>query len=181
MVSEGCLDQGSSGRCSGAGAVTSGTMLSWLFGPVFREFPGIKIALSEGGIGWMPYNLERAAQIVDRRGALMARGEEPAGRGVTYDETKSLDLSGFDVYSTFREHVYGCFIDDLHGVASIRDIGIDNVMIETDYPHSDSTWPNSPQVAMQQLGHLPHEDIIKITRGNAERLFNFTPSALGSR
>jgi predicted TIM-barrel fold metal-dependent hydrolase len=162
-----------------AGAVTSGTMLSWLVGPVFREFPGVKIALSEGGVGWMPYFLERGAQIVDKRSALMARGEEPGGVGVTLDETRSLDLSGFDIYETFRNHVYGCFIDDLHGVTSIREIGIDNVMIETDYPHSDSTWPDCISHAHKQLAAnttLTEEEKYKILRGNAERLFHFTPA-----
>ena len=60
-----------------AGTLTSATLLTWLIGPVFREFPGIKIALSEGGIGWMPYTMERATQIVDRRAGLLLRGEEP--------------------------------------------------------------------------------------------------------
>jgi predicted TIM-barrel fold metal-dependent hydrolase len=162
-----------------AGAVTAGTMLTWLIGPVFREFPGLRIALSEGGIGWMPYFLERAAQVVDRRGAMLARGEQRAGAGAVFDATKALDLSGFDIYETFREHVYGCFIDDLHGVANVREIGIDNVMIETDYPHSDSTWPNCMEHARKQLaanGTLTDEEKYKILRGNAERLFHFVPA-----
>jgi predicted TIM-barrel fold metal-dependent hydrolase len=156
-------------------------MLSWLIGPVFREFPGVKIALSEGGIGWMPYYLERAAQVIDRRAALLARGEEPdpKTRRFAPDPSKALDLRGFDIHEAFREHVYGCFIDDLHGVANVRTVGIDNVTIETDYPHSDSTWPNCIQHAHEQLSTNPtltDEEKFRILRGNAERLFHFTPA-----
>jgi predicted TIM-barrel fold metal-dependent hydrolase len=167
-----------------AGLVTSGTMLSWLIGPVFREFPGIKIALSEGGIGWMPFFMERAAQVIDRRAALLARGEEPDGAGVRCDPAKALDVEDLDIYEMFREHVFGCFIDDLHGVANVRTIGIDNVMIETDYPHSDSTWPNCIQHAHEQLDaneSLTDEEKYKILRANAEQLFHFVPAPVPTR
>jgi len=163
-----------------AGVVTSGAMLTWLLGPPFREFPGLKIALSEGGIGWMPYFLERATQIVDKRAALLARGEEPGEGGFHIDERKALDVRGLDLYEVFRQHVYGCFIDDIHGVRNIREIGIDNVMIETDYPHSDSTWPYCIEHAHQQLAQNPtltDAEKHQILRGNAERLFHFTPAA----
>ena len=165
-----------------ATVVSSGALLTWLLGPVFRDFPGVKIALSEGGIGWMPAVLERAAQIAERRSALLAKGEytDPETRMVSYDPARALDLRDYDIYEVFREHVYGCFIEDLHGVANIRQIGIDNVMIETDYPHSDSTWPDCLSVAHAQLAANPtltdHERY-KLLRGNAERLFNFTPAA----
>jgi predicted TIM-barrel fold metal-dependent hydrolase len=55
-------------------------------------------------------------------------------------------------------------------------VGEDNIMIETDYPHSDSTWPGSLKLAQQRLSHLPTETQYKILRGNAERLFRFTPA-----
>ncbi len=57
-------------------------------------------------------------------------------------EDGGVDMEGFSVMDTFRKHIYGCFIDDLHGIKNLDVIGVDNVMIETDYPHSDSTWPN---------------------------------------
>jgi predicted TIM-barrel fold metal-dependent hydrolase len=165
-----------------AGVVCSGTMLTWLIGPVFREFSGIKIALSEGGIGWMPYFLERAAQIIDKRGTMMATGERPDQSGAYRpDPTHAIDLRHFNIYQTFRDHVFGCFIDDLHGVANVRELGIDNVMIETDYPHSDSTWPDCIKHAQDQLAHasfLTNDDKYKILRGNAENLFQFVPAAL---
>jgi hypothetical protein len=80
------------------------------------------------------------------------------------------------VRQVFRDHIYGCFIDDAHGIRSLDEIGEDNVMCETDYPHSDSTWPDSIGVVRRRIGHLPPETQYKLLRGNAERLYRFTPA-----
>jgi predicted TIM-barrel fold metal-dependent hydrolase len=87
-----------------------------------------------------------------------------------------IDLNTLDVRQTFRDHVFGCFIDDKHGIASVDEIGADNIMCETDYPHSDSTWPNCIKVVKELIHHLPQETQYKILRGNAERLYRFTPA-----
>jgi predicted TIM-barrel fold metal-dependent hydrolase len=164
------------------GSKQSGTQLDWLFGPEYTRYPGVKIALSEGGIGWMPYFLERAEQVLDKQrfwasesdpeiedGRIKAGGRQQAKKeGV-------VDLMTLDIRATFRDHVYGCFIEDRAGLDNIDHIGIDNVMIETDYPHSDSTWPNSIEFAHKQLARFSDDDKYKILRGNAERLYNFTP------
>jgi predicted TIM-barrel fold metal-dependent hydrolase len=73
--------------------------------------------------------------------------------------------------------VFGCFIEDHHGIASLDEIGVDNVMCETDYPHSDSTWPNCITGVKKLIGHLPAETQYKLLRGNAEKLYRFTPAA----
>ena len=49
-------------------------------------------------------------------------------------------------------------------------------MCETDYPHSDSTWPNCISVVKNRIGHLPEETQYKLLRGNAEKLYRFTPA-----
>jgi len=155
------------------GAVrTSGAMLSWIFSGMFQKYPKLKIALSEGEIGWIPYFLERAEQVLDKQRHWVKRGvqfmDHGAGGGV--------DLDTLDVRETFRNHVFGCFIDDAHGIASIDEIGEDNIMCETDYPHSDSTWPDSIKVVRDRIAHLDPEVQHKILRGNAERLYRFTPA-----
>lgn len=159
------------------GAVrTAGTMLGWLFSGHFERRPNLKIALSEGGIGWMPYFLERAAQVADRQRYWAARGESISGygRGTAHGSSGVVEL--VDVMSLFRQHVFGCFIEDQHGVNSVDEIGVENVMIETDYPHTDSTWPDCLAVARKQIDHLPVGDQHEILRGNAERLFRFAPT-----
>jgi predicted TIM-barrel fold metal-dependent hydrolase len=55
-------------------------------------------------------------------------------------------------------------------------IGEDNVMLECDYPHSDSTWPDTIELANTWLGDLPEDAQHKITVGNASRVYDFTPA-----
>ena len=150
---------------------TSGAMLAWLFSGMFTRFPGLKIALSEGEIGWIPYFLERAEQVLDKQRFWVQRGVQFMEHATT-----DVDLNTIDIRGLFRDHVFGCFIDDAHGIASIDEIGEDNIMCETDYPHSDSTWPNCISVVKHQIGHLPPAVQYKILRGNAEKLYRFTPA-----
>jgi predicted TIM-barrel fold metal-dependent hydrolase len=150
---------------------TSGTMLAWLFSGMFTRFPHLKIALSEGEIGWIPYFLERAEQVLDKQRFWVQRGVQFDGHAGT-----DVDLDTINIRALFRDHVFGCFIDDAHGIASIETIGEDNVMCETDYPHSDSTWPDSIQIVKKRIGHLKPELQYKLLRGNAERLYRFTPA-----
>ena len=161
-----------------AAAGVSGTMLEWLFSPTLQRFESLKIVLSEGGIGWMPYFLERASQVVDKQRYWAQKlnvSFDPDTGEIRLSDAEG--LSDFDVYQTFRDHVYGCFIDDAHGIENVAALGVSNVMIETDYPHSDSTWPACIEVARAQLQGLNDEDAYRILRGNAQELFGFTPAA----
>ncbi|WP_433521497.1 amidohydrolase family protein [Nocardia pseudovaccinii] len=154
----------------------SGAMTEWIFGPPFQKFPNLKIALAEGGIGWMPYFLERCEYTVAQHRSWMMKG-------TTLDASEHAgvpDLMDFDVRETFRKHVYGCYINDEHGAKNIRSIGVDNVMAEMDYPHADSTWPDSISFAQKQLEltDLSDQEKYKVLRGNAERVFQFTPAEI---
>jgi predicted TIM-barrel fold metal-dependent hydrolase len=131
-----------------------------LWSPVLRKYPSLKFALSEGGIGWVPYFLDR----VDR----------------TYEMHKAWTHQDFRdklPSQVFREHVITCFIDDPIGIEIRRHIGIENITWECDYPHSDSTWPQSPETVVKYLGDLPDVEIDAITHGNAMREFRFEPFA----
>lgn len=150
---------------------TSGAMLSFLFSGIFQRFPNVKIALSEGEIGWIPYFLERAEQVLETQRFWVQKGQTFMDHAAT-----DVDLNTLDVREDFRNHIFGCFIRDEHGIASIDEIGEDNIMCETDYPHSDSTWPNCIEVVKKQICHLTPEVQYKILRGNAERLYRFTPA-----
>jgi predicted TIM-barrel fold metal-dependent hydrolase len=162
------------------GAVrTSGTMLDWLFSGVFNRFPNLRISLAEGNIGWIPYFLERAEQVIDKQRFWFQRGIDfDPGKGSKQQRTdgggQSIDYLTFDIRQTFRDHIYGCFIDDIAGLRNIDLIGEDNVMIETDYPHSDTTWPDSIKLAHDRLSGMTPEVQYKVLRGNAEKLFQFT-------
>jgi predicted TIM-barrel fold metal-dependent hydrolase len=123
-----------------------------------RDFPSIRFALSEGGIGWVPYYLERADWVYERHGLWTG-----------------VDLGGRRPSEVFREHVVTCFIDDPVGVRLRDAIGIDRITWECDYPHSDSTWPESPERLAASIVGLPDDEVDLITHCNAMRWFRFDP------
>jgi predicted TIM-barrel fold metal-dependent hydrolase len=160
-------------------ARTAGTMIGWLFSDMFDRFTDLKIVLSEGNIGWMPYFIERAEQVLDKQRHWAKRMNvqmyQGAGGAQPDDPVPQADLDTLDVRRRFRDHIYGCFIEETAGLRCLDIIGEDNVMIETDYPHSDTTWPDCIDVAHNLVKDLPPATQRKILRGNAERLFRFTP------
>jgi predicted TIM-barrel fold metal-dependent hydrolase len=163
------------------GVRTSAALLSWLFSGLFQRYPKLNIALSEGGVGWIPWFVQRAQQVVDKQHAWIADTRYRLSQATTHEVRHealdfTLDLEGLDLQQLLREHVYGCFIDDAVGVQVISYLGVDNVMAETDYPHSDSSWPNSIELMRRQLADLAPADQRKILRENAERVFHFTPT-----
>jgi predicted TIM-barrel fold metal-dependent hydrolase len=132
-----------------------------IWSQTFRKYPDLKIALSEGGIGWIPYFLDR----ID----------------FTYQHHKAWTHQDFGdklPSQVFHEHIVTCFIDDPAGLKLLPDVGIDMVTWECDYPHSDSAWPNAPEAFMKTAGHLSDGDINKITHENANRIFQFDPFAV---
>jgi len=62
----------------------------------------------------------------------------------------------------------------------LRDrIGIDHIMLESDYPHADSTWPDTQLVAERRIGDLPADEIRMLTYENASRLFRHPVATIG--
>ncbi len=161
-----------------AAANQAGTLLDWLFSGNFARYPNLKIALSEGSIGWIPYFLERAEQVIDKQRFWASRFDIDMNasheRGEEKGESK-FDLDT-DIRQLFKDHVFGTFIEDHAGLRLLDVIGEDNVMLECDYPHSDSTWPDTIALANKWLGDLPEDVQHKITVGNACRVYDFTPA-----
>lgn len=127
----------------------------WLHLKALQTMP-LKISLSEGGIGWIPYFLERADFVHDHHHAWT-----------------HADFGGKKPSQVFREHFLTCFIDDRFGLANLDAIGEDNVAYECDYPHSDTVWPESADRLIETIKHLSQTAIEKITHGNALRLYKF--------
>ncbi|WP_207934340.1 amidohydrolase family protein [Actinomadura sp. KC06] len=157
-------------------ASTAAACIDWLFSPWLPRYPDLKLCLSEGGIGWIPYVLERCDHVVEVHRAWAAKGDFGGGDLTTGSVGDRSDLGGLDLSvlpsERFRQHIFGCFIEDPFGVGAIEKIGVDNVMIETDYPHTDSTWPNSIEVAHKELAGLSDEVKRKVMQTNAARVFN---------
>ncbi|CUU55276.1 Predicted metal-dependent hydrolase, TIM-barrel fold [Parafrankia irregularis] len=161
-----------------AAANQAGTLLDWLFSGKFEKFPNLKIALSEGSIGWIPYFLERAEQVIDKQRFWASRFDIDMNASHERGEAKgaanfNLDT---DIRQLFRDHVFGTFIEDAAGIRLLDIIGEDNVMLECDYPHSDSTWPDTSKLASGWLAHLSEDVQHKIAVGNACRVYDFTPA-----
>jgi predicted TIM-barrel fold metal-dependent hydrolase len=127
---------------------------------VLRKFPRLQFALSEGGTGWVPYWLERIDYTYQQH------------RFWTYQ-----DFGDQLPSQVALDHFSFCFISDRAGVEDRHRIGIDNITWECDYPHSDSTWPHSPETLAKQLHGVPADEAAKITHENAMRIYRFDPFA----
>jgi predicted TIM-barrel fold metal-dependent hydrolase len=143
--------------------ITTITAQDLLFGGIFKKFPTLKVALSEGGIGWIPFYFDR----IDRhyRNQTWLHHEE--------------DFGGKLPSEVFREHFLACFITDPSGLRLRDRIGVDIIAWECDYPHTDTTWPESPEHLWGELQQAActDEEIHKITWENACRFFDWDPFA----
>jgi hypothetical protein len=131
------------------------SMTDFLFSGVLARFPNLKLSYSEGQIGWIPYIIERADKVWEENRGWGGIGDKVPEPPSTY----------------YYRQIYGCFFDDVYGLDNIEKVGVNNACFETDYPHSDSTWPASKEVAQKLMGHLPHDIQTKLVRGNAIDLF----------
>ena len=132
-----------------------------LWGHAMRQFPDLKIAFSEGGIGWLPFLLDR----VDRH------YENQRWTGQDFGSKRPSDV--------LREHSLACFIADPTSLKLYKEIGIDMIAFETDYPHSDCLWPDAPEALLAQCegAGCSDEDIEKISWRNAARFCRWDPFA----
>jgi predicted TIM-barrel fold metal-dependent hydrolase len=135
-----------------------------LWSRVIKEYPEIKIALSEGGTGWIPYFLDRLDRTYDMHH--LWTGQNFGGRLPS---------------EVFRENFLTCFISDPVGVQLRHQIGIDNICWECDYPHSDSSWPKSAEELEIVTAGVSDEDINKMTYENAMRWYSYDPFATRPR
>lgn len=129
--------------------------VDWLFSGALQRFPKLRIALSEGGAGWAGYLMERADYVWDlRKFYTDVDADVPPSR-------------------LFRKHVGLCFLKDEVAIAARHDIGLSNLMFESDYPHADSVFPHSRKVLEESLTDVPDDEAQLIVEGNARRMFNF--------
>jgi predicted TIM-barrel fold metal-dependent hydrolase len=129
------------------------SLVDFLMSGLLVRFPTLKLLYAESQIGWIPYALQRVDQV----------WEDNQG----WAQTKHIPEPPSTYY--YRS-VYGCVINDPHGLASLDEVGVDNVTCETDYPHSDSSWPDTKQIVTKLVAGLPEEYVEKIVRGNAIKL-----------
>lgn len=128
--------------------------VDWLYSKIPVRFPDIKICLSEGGLGWVAGLLDRLDHV---------------GRySQVFGTWEGIDLTPREV---MQRNFWFCAIDDPSALEQRHRIGIDHVLLETDYPHQDGTWPDTHDLIGDQIGHFGADDITKLTWRNASELF----------
>ncbi len=129
--------------------------VDWLWSGVPLRFPDIRVAMSEGGIGWVPMLADRLDYI---------HGWSGHGRRAW----PSTEITPTEV---LLRNFWFCSLDD-PSIWPIRErIGIERIMVEVDYPHADSTWPDTQDFLDDRLAGLPVEDQRRICFANAAELF----------
>jgi predicted TIM-barrel fold metal-dependent hydrolase len=123
----------------------------WLWSEHPVRHPDLKIAMSEGGIGWVAMLIDRLDNIVDRSGY---------GKG--------WDLRPADV---LRRNFWFCTLDDPSTIDTRHAIGVENIMVEVDYPHGDGTWPDTQEVIARSWGHVPPGELRAMCCENAAALY----------
>jgi predicted TIM-barrel fold metal-dependent hydrolase len=131
-------------------------VLDLIFSGVLDRFPRLRVALSEGQIGWLPYLVCRA----DRAWA----DPHDGGKGIRIDRPPS---------SYIEDRIFGCIFDD-DAALKCRDlIGMNQIMLEADYPHSSGTYPDTAPFVHKMCDDagLDEQERYKLFRGNAIRAF----------
>jgi len=128
--------------------------VDWLYSKLPVRYPDLKICLSEGGIGWV-------AGLMDRLDHMLQYHE-------MYGTWVDIELTPAEV---LQRNFYYCAVEDPSSFALRDRIGTDHILVEQDYPHCDSTWPNTQMVLAEELAGLPPPDVRAITWENASRLY----------
>jgi predicted TIM-barrel fold metal-dependent hydrolase len=131
----------------------------WLYSPVPQSFPNLKIVLSEGGIGWVPMVLDRLRYQSDH--FLAAQNHRDAFGGLDADELAAV----------LRRNFYFSTLFDPLSMEHRHEIGMDHIMVEADYPHGDSTWPNSQAVIEEIVRPMSESERQAFLYENACRLY----------
>jgi predicted TIM-barrel fold metal-dependent hydrolase len=146
--------EGSPGLQLGAtlfGQLSLTACAEWLWSEWPLRYPDLKIAMSEGGIGWVAMLIDRLDNIIDRSGYGMGWDIRPA--------------------DVLRRNFWFCSIDDPSTIETRHTIGVDNIMLEVDYPHGDGTWPDTQAVIEKYWGHIPAEELRRMCSLNAAALY----------
>jgi predicted TIM-barrel fold metal-dependent hydrolase len=127
------------------------TAVEWLISGYPLRYPNLKIALSEGGIGWVAMLLDRLDNLVDRSGYTVAWDERPA--------------------DVLQRNFWFCTLDDPSTIDTRYRIGVENIMVECDFPHGDGTWPDTQLVIEKVWGHIPNAELRMMCSENAAKLY----------
>jgi predicted TIM-barrel fold metal-dependent hydrolase len=129
--------------------------VDWLYSMLPVRFPDLKICMSEGGIGWV-------AGLLDRLDHMLSYHE------MYGTWTPDIGLTPAEV---LKRNFWFCAVEDPSSFVQRDRIGVENILLESDYPHCDSTWPDTQETIHTEIGGLPASDIRRITWQNAAELY----------
>ncbi len=158
------------------------TTIDWIWSGNLIRYPELKIVLSESGVAWMPALIERMRRDQHRWRWVRDSDTTFEGDVLTGDPRSRGERSpfgdipaGFDPLDAYHRSIFPSVVTDDYGWEALDYLGVDNILVETDYPHGDSAFPHSAETIKSNLRHLPEAQRVKILRGNACRVFDFTP------
>jgi len=136
------------------------TFATMIFSGVLERFPRLRVVSAELNCGWLAYYLRRMDERFESRGARV--------HGQAFSTRLTMKPSEY-----FRRQLYATFIDDAFGVAHRHDIGVENILWSSDFPHSATFWPHSREKIAQDFQGVGEEDKRKILSSNTAKLYGF--------
>ncbi|MFO1080947.1 MAG: amidohydrolase family protein [Reyranellaceae bacterium] len=127
-------------------------LMQLIYSGALERYPNLKVVIGEAGMGWIPYVLEHMDLEWE-------------------DQFKDLELK-MKPSDYWHRQCYATYQSDKVGVKLLDELGADNVMWGSDYPHPDGIWPDSQDFIKNELGHLPEATRRKVICDNAVKLYN---------
>jgi predicted TIM-barrel fold metal-dependent hydrolase len=137
------------------------TTNDWLWSGIPLRFPRLKIAIGEGGVGWLPALLDRLDYVTTR---------DPVNE---WDPSKSWRRAGITPSEALLRNFWFMGSWDPTGFRLLDRIGADKIVVGTDYPHQDTTWPKCQDRIAGEVAGMSDEDVRKLTYANACDLYRF--------
>lgn len=135
------------------------SLSDYLLSGIFLRFPNLRLAYAESQAGWIPYILDRLDRMWQANHRFMRTQHLPEAPSTYY-----------------RQHIYSCVFDDRVALERLLDlVGVDRLCFETDFPHADSSWPNSREVAARNLDGLDDASVRRILHDNAVEMLRLDP------
>jgi predicted TIM-barrel fold metal-dependent hydrolase len=132
------------------------TVVDWVYSKIPIRYPDIKIVLSEAGVSWVPMVIERLRRSHSR----------------SESEPDTWTSSDPDPVELLHRNFWFTSIEDPSAFRQLDIIGEDHVMVEVDYPHADSSWPDSQELFRSEMDFLSRQTIEKLCYRNAATLFH---------
>jgi predicted TIM-barrel fold metal-dependent hydrolase len=122
-----------------------------LMSQMLDKYPGLKVVSVESGVGWIPYLLESLEYMSVENGVKHKR----------------------PMKQVYREQIYACtFFEKDSLLATVKQLGADNILFETDFPHPACLYPEPLEFLLDTIEQLTPEERFKIFSGNSSKLYN---------